>query len=230
MLIYKIHTGRNFMRDILSILTLTPFLSTAVLATQTPTFSEAPQDVKVEIAKRLSIPDLKSFGAVSKDFNASMKASLSDLALHILASELTADNIVLLRQVGKLSVLIEGANDASLNRISQLTNLKVLHVSKGQFTPAGLAKLKGLTNLERLELSKTNIDDAGLAELKEIKSLKHLRLESRPSERIITDAGLEHLKGLTNLKTLWLVNTKVTPEGVEKLQKALPNTQIAFFE
>jgi hypothetical protein len=42
----------------------------------------------------------------------------------------------------------------------------------------------------------------------------------------ITDADLVYLKGLTNLRSLNLTNTKVTDEGVEILQKELPNCKI----
>jgi hypothetical protein len=42
----------------------------------------------------------------------------------------------------------------------------------------------------------------------------------------VTDAGLAHLEKLTDLKSLFLDNTNVTSEGVEKLQRALPNCQI----
>jgi hypothetical protein len=37
---------------------------------------------------------------------------------------------------------------------------------------------------------------------------------------------LEHLKGLTKLKWLSVCDTNVTDEGVEKLQKALPDCEI----
>ena len=44
----------------------------------------------------------------------------------------------------------------------------------------------------------------------------------------VTDAGLglDHLKGLDPLQELRLRNTKVTDEGVKKLQQALPKCQI----
>ena len=46
----------------------------------------------------------------------------------------------------------------------------------------------------------------------------------------ITDAGLEHLKGLTQLRSLWLGREvrpeQVTPEGIRRLQRALPNCKI----
>jgi hypothetical protein len=42
----------------------------------------------------------------------------------------------------------------------------------------------------------------------------------------MTDAGLEHLKSLTNLFDLVIDGTEVTPEGVKKLQEALPDCEI----
>jgi hypothetical protein len=65
--------------------------------------------------------------------------------------------------------------------------------------------------------------DAALEGIKDLPQLHQLHLFSQG----ITDAGLEHLEQLPQLETLYLENTQVTEQGVRKLQKALPNCQIA---
>jgi hypothetical protein len=57
-----------------------------------------------------------------------------------------------------------------------------------------------------------------------LKSLEALYLGYTP----ISDAGLAHLRGLTKLKTLGLQRTKVTDEGVDQLQEALPDCQFYY--
>jgi hypothetical protein len=42
----------------------------------------------------------------------------------------------------------------------------------------------------------------------------------------ITDAGLPCLYGLAKLQAVYLGDTRVTVEGVKKLQEALPNCEI----
>ncbi len=66
-------------------------------------------------------------------------------------------------------------------------------------------------------------NDSGLEHLEGLSKLEVLLL----SYTKVTDAGLEHLKGLTSLKVLDLYyRTKITDEGVQKLQTALPKCRI----
>jgi hypothetical protein len=50
-------------------------------------------------------------------------------------------------------------------------------------------------------------------------NLEGLQLADNP----VTDRGLEHLRGLTKLKELYIRGTRVTDEGIKKLQAAIPS-------
>ena len=83
--------------------------------------------------------------------------------------------------------------------------------------------LKLLPEIRFLELNTHSIDThKALAYVKGLASLNELDLE----DASVTDADLEHLKGLAALRTLDLTGTRVTLEGVLKLQEALPNCEI----
>ena len=84
---------------------------------------------------------------------------------------------------------------------------------EGTLTDADLEHLEGLTELRELIIG----------------GYEGLHCEQPPPQyptKQVTDVGLEHLKGLTNLRYLDLKRTKVTNEGVMKLQQALPNCKI----
>jgi Leucine rich repeat len=138
--------------------------------------------------------------------------------------------------------------EEDLAQLSSLTRLTWLDLTGASVTDAGLARLAGLTSLAFLDLSGTSVSDAGIAHLRSLANLEGLSL----GETKVTDAGLAHLTGLTNLESLDLSKTKVTDtgntclarmkqlrslnvtknlislEGVETLQKALPNCQISY--
>jgi hypothetical protein len=77
------------------------------------------------------------------------------------------------------------------------TQAAAIGALRGQITVAGLKHLKRL-KITSLSLSGTNVNDA----------------------------GLDRLSGLKSLRYLYLLDTKVTDEGVKKLQQALPNCKI----
>jgi hypothetical protein len=70
-------------------------------------------------------------------------------------------------------------------------------------TDARLEHLKGMNQVHWVYLAETDEDGSG-----------------------VTDAGLENLSGLSQLHTLDVRHTRVTDEGVKKLQQALPNCYI----
>ena len=75
-----------------------------------------------------------------------------------------------------------------------------------------------------VESDSGSLGDDEASDLKALENLVHLDV----SLTQITDAGLEHLEGLTKLEWLSLIDTQVTPEGVKKLKKALPECVILY--
>jgi hypothetical protein len=143
--------------------------------------------------------------------------------LYLMHTTLTDTGWEHIKDVTQLQMLYFGydATDAELIKIKELPQLQVLHLYGSDVTDAGLECLKGLTQLQVLNLS-FNITDAGLEKLKGLIQLKELYLYGTN----VTDGGLAHLKGLTQLQKLGLDRTKVTDEGVKKLQQALPHCSI----
>ena len=84
-------------------------------------------------------------------------------------------------------------NDADLEHVEALTDIKELDLASTQVTNAGLKHLKGLGKLERLYLDHTEVTDGGLEQLNGLANLEHLSLTGLE----VTDVGLKHLEGMT---------------------------------
>ena len=69
-----------------------------------------------------------------------------------------------------------------------------------------------------------NIDDRGMQHIAEMTQLESLNLNGLP----ITDNGLFRLHRLKRLKMLSLYVTKVTPAGVERFQRAVPECVVSY--
>lgn len=98
----------------------------------------------------------------------------------------------------RTAVHVVAFNDATMEAVPELPEIRRLDFVGSPATDAGLLHARALSRLEELNLSDTQI----------------------------TDAGLEHLKGLPRLRQLCLRGTSVTDKGVKGLQQALPNCEI----
>ena|SRR5687768_553150 len=101
----------------------------------------------------------------------------------------------------------------------------VVLLDNPELTDDDLQGLKNAPLTRSLTIVGSRITDKGLVHLRNLRQLELLDLKKNPQ---ITDAGLVHLEELENLEKLILIGTSVTPAGVKKLQRALPNTKIVF--
>lgn len=84
-----------------------------------------------------------------------------------------------------------------------------------------LSPIANCTKLEWLEIELTQCDD--IAPLAALKNLKHLDMTNLAN---LAGADFTPLHELTQLERLFIAETPITPEELEALQAALPNTEI----
>lgn len=121
-----------------------------------------------------------------------------------------------------LRLLGSNVTDQVIAPLKDVTSLVEVRLGTTRVTDAGLAALATLPHLEVLGLELTSVTDAGVAKLKGLSNLTSLNLYGTA----VTDAALDNLTGMKHLRNLYLWQTKVTPEGVKKLQAALPGLDI----
>jgi Leucine rich repeat len=88
---------------------------------------------------------------------------------------------------------------------------------------AELAGFERFAGLRRLRLSGNRITDAGLRSLSRLAALEHLNLYGNPG---VQDVGLTVLAGLPALRELYLWQTAVTAEGLERFAEQRPDVMV----
>ncbi|HJZ90549.1 MAG TPA: hypothetical protein VKE40_06720 [Gemmataceae bacterium] len=106
-----------------------------------------------------------------------------------------------------------------LGDLTQLKNLDLTGYPIGDdvFKPIGK-----LTGLEELCLTCTLVSLEGGKELSDMNKLRRLNVRNA----LVTNAGLRSLEPLKGLEVIWLYDNRMSDDGVNRLQKALPRTKI----
>jgi hypothetical protein len=115
-------------------------------------------------------------------------------------------------------------SDAGLKRIAHLRRLRNLDLDRlEKVTDAGIAVLAQFPDLAELNLRGTGVAD-GVAALRQNLKLQELDL----SETKVGDPSIPALAGLPELRSLILMKTRVTDEGVAAITKpgCLPSLQL----
>lgn len=110
-----------------------------------------------------------------------------------------------------------------LSKMSQLQNLDL------GFTQVEQVDTSGLRSLVSLNLRATRINDKTLANLSPLPNLESLDIAGSLGEPPrITDEGLAHLRKskYPKLKTVYLYDTKVSPDGVARLKAEFPGIKV----
>ncbi len=140
--------------------------------------------------------------------------------LDLLYNNFTNDVLAYVNELEQLKVLdLRGCvliNDAGLEKLKSLTQLKALKLRNAGMSDQGLAVVENFPHLQLLFVQDGNITDEGLKHLKGLKEMQDLTLYSLYA---ITDAGLDNLAGMTKLKTVSLRDTRINGSGLKNFVK-----------
>lgn len=173
-----------------------------------------------------------------------MYGSFNGISTQQLISNENLRHIKVMTKLEELT-LPRWTNDSGLSNAAGLTNLKHLDISITNITDTGMSYLKNLNSLEKLTLhgtkvtsegikylqgknfsilglNQTNIGDADMEIISTFTNLKSLFLVGTK----VTDASIPHFKKLKNLQRLDITGTKITQQGKQELQTAMPGLKI----
>lgn len=114
--------------------------------------------------------------------------------------------------------------DEGLASLRHLPALKELFLYGSKITDAGLVHFKPLHQLEFLGIQHTRVTGSGLLHLQDLANLAWLDL----SYTQFGDPQLEELEKLSQLKAVGLYGTRLSPDGIRRIQAALPNCTVLF--
>jgi hypothetical protein len=123
----------------------------------------------------------------------------------------------------RLSLWRSSVADEHLANLGRLPALRGLFLDETAVTGRTLPHLVRLPKLCALSMKGTQLDDKGCLGLRDLARLEHLNL----AETQISDASIPLLVRLTKLRSLDITGTKITREGLKRLKKALPKTDIS---
>ena len=142
--------------------------------------------------------------------------------------EVNDDTIALIAHLPSIHSLIvrsNGITDKGLVSLAEANELVALELTSANVTASGYANLTGLRKLMTLVFrNDKTVQDTWLAEIAKLQQVKYLYLNCPH----VTDIGLVNLQTASGLKQLDLRNSGVTKDGVDKLQKMLPNCKIVW--
>jgi hypothetical protein len=133
------------------------------------------------------------------------------------------------RRQAEVVVAIRGESKAQVWYDWPLDDLSETNPDPPPPVPKPLTKLLGedfFGDVDVLWLIGPQVSDATLARAAWLRIISTVWIDSD----YVTDTGLLHLERLIDVKNVCLVGTKVTPDGVKRLQSVLPNCHISVSE
>lgn len=171
----------------------------------------------------LALVDIRISAAGLDAIDLPRKPNLIHLTLY--GAHLTDDvvrRLATLPQLQSLDLTQSDLTDAGVRTLAPLVHLQKLDLFGSQVTGTGLSALRGMTQLTELGLAGCPLPATGVADWPQLPALVQLRLYSTD----LDDRALDGIARLTSLQELMLTDTHVTPAGIAKLCRRLPQLRL----
>jgi Leucine-rich repeat (LRR) protein len=120
---------------------------------------------------------------------------------------------------------VDDLTDQGVEKLANLKELRILSLSCcDAITDKAVVHLVKLRHLRELDLSCPKVTDQGIRLLPELKELEELEISSSGA----TDACIPDLAKIPRLKVLWIIQTKITRAGYNRLYELLPGRFISM--
>jgi hypothetical protein len=192
----------------------------------------SPETLKViSSLKTLRSLDL-SFSNVSDDSLPVLKNLKALQSLELSYTSVTGKAIEQL-STGLVSLRLEACDvqDAHLSALERMPKLAQLWLGRTRVTDAGLPAIGKRSEWVLLDLTDCKITDAGLRSLGKMKQIQDLWLSKtirygEDDRSALTNESIKYLSTLKTLRQFRIADSKMTPEGLERLRRALPEATI----
>ena len=135
-----------------------------------------------------------------------------------------ARGVVKLPAGKRVQLEVKRGKDVDLSFVSMIPqdSLYSVDLSASAIRDWEVAHLQRLTELRELDLSNTKVTSSVIGYLKGLDTLEKLWLD----ETLVDDACVDDLKGLVGLKKLSVKGTKLTKDGIKKLEESLTDCKV----
>lgn len=132
------------------------------------------------------------------------------------------EGISAIRTLRVLDLSGTGITDSAINAFSTIQSLESVFLNDTSIGDGGVALLSKLPELKSIGIGGTEVSDITVKMLSQMTCLRNVNLaRTKLSDACISDLG--HMKWL---HTLDIRGTPISPEGVQKIIAALPQTQV----
>ena len=194
--------------------------------------AKAPGPTPVGVAKLAACTKLKTLTFFSIGFNDEIWAALAKIPTLeevVIAFGDVGDvkgvgikQLAACKRFVKLTFLVTPLSEQGFREISELSSLTHLTFEETGLQDRNVAKLAALKELTHLNIEKEKLTDAALKPVAAMPKLTYLML----TKIAVTDLGMVNLTGAKSLREVRLNFTRVTPAGIERLKRLLPEADI----